>query len=102
MRNVDKIKGLENQNEQLRKRLEVAEKLLAEREKAARQVSDISDALMITLISRYGDPVENDARMVVLPKVDVAAVRREYKLDFSEAASDGARVFTVTKKKSEN
>lgn len=102
MRNADKIKGLENQNEQLRKRLADAERTLAEREKAAQQISDISEALMITLISRYGDPVENGARMVVLPKVDVAAVRGEYRIDFSEADKDGVRVLTVTKKKSEN
>lgn len=80
MRNVDKIKGLENQIEEL-KRQKI--KLTKDRDtllNANREIQAANNAVMISVALAYGTAGEDGSITLEFPKVDVAKNLSGYEL----------------------
>lgn len=94
MRNVDKIKGLENQIEEL-KRQKI--KLTKDRDtllNANREIQAANNAVMISVALAYGTAGEDGSITIEFPKVDVAKNLSGYELHGS--ADGDLRRISVT------
>jgi len=71
MRNIDKIRGLENQLEELKRQKEKAAKDRDTLLRANREIQAANDAVMIAVALEYGKDTQGGYE-ISIPKVDVA------------------------------
>ena len=86
MRNVDKIKALNNQIDALMRRKVELEKEIEKLHKANMEIQAASNAIMISVAIACGEKQENGSYKLTFPKTDVAKNVSNYRI---KATRDG-------------
>lgn len=80
MRNVDKIKSLENQNEELKRQIVKLRKDCDTLLKANKEIQAANNAVMISVALEYGQRADDGSISIAFPKVDMAKNLTGYEL----------------------
>ena len=102
MRNVDKIRTLENQNELLKTQVEGMKRLKAQYDNL-QKVHDAlhvtNNAVMIAVTLLCGEEISEGYKLI-LPKVEVEVLLREYEIH-SERGADNRLIITVKRREAD-
>ncbi len=98
MRNVDKIRTLENQNELLKKQIDELRAYQSKYDNLQKVYNALNlsnMAIMIAVALQFGDQAE-DGYKLVMPKVEVEALLKEYNIS-AVRGEDNRLIITVKK-----
>ncbi len=102
VRNVDKIKGLENQNEYLRQQFRKLREQNATVTTANTQIRQIADAVMVGIVKRYGERREENGNLLgyrlPISHVDVGSTLAKWMIQVEDQREDHDLVITVLPK----